>query len=154
MPPETILRRFFLTSCGNNNFDNNSLLILVLRKRRTFAIIALVNCRRGLRRVRRAAGEAFAGEPALSPGPFRLRHICRALTERGGYFRLPADERHLNCDNRTAHPEAGTAEPYTGRSAFRLDVMGTAKKLLATDRVRQRPVEGEGVWSAFGMMAG
>ena len=56
----------------------------------------------------------------------------------GNYFRVAADNRDLNYDKFFVQGKVETEadEAYTSHNTVRLDVEGTARKLLTTDYVR------------------
>lgn len=59
----------------------------------------------------------------------------------GNYFRVVADNRDLNYDKYVVKGEVYTMadESHTSHNTRRLDVEGTAKKILTTDYVRRMP---------------
>ena len=62
----------------------------------------------------------------------------------GDYFRVSADNRDLNYDKYFVQGQVQTQpeEAYTSHNTNRLDVAGTARKLMTTDYVRERLEEG------------
>ena len=57
----------------------------------------------------------------------------------GNYYRVAADNRDLNYDKYVVNGQVHTMadESYTSHNTNRLDVEGTAKKILTTDYVRE-----------------